>query len=129
MNSVSNWSSTNNRGRNSANRMNRGSNDRSRNCTNSLNRGSNNRCRHSADRLNRGVDSLDSVSDMISSDNRGRNSADGLDGGVDSVDSMSNGSSSNKTVSDVTSMGDHSSMSVGDHVGGDVRVGSSRGHG
>ena len=52
-----------------------------------------------------------------------------MDGNLESMDSVSYGSSSYKAVSDVTSMGDHSSMSVGDHVGGDVRGGSSRGHG
>ena len=71
-----------------------------------------------------GMNSMDSVGNRSSS-----NSANSLNRGVDSLDSMSNGSSSNNAMSDVTSMGDHSSMSVGDHVGGDVRVGSSRGHG
>merc|ERR1719369_927608 len=90
---------------------------------------------NSTESLNGGVDSLDSVSErsvdsMDSMSNRSSsNSAYSLNRGVDSLDSMSNGSSSNKAVCDVTSMGDHSSMSVGDHVGGDVRGGSSRGHG
>jgi len=79
-----------------------------------------------------GVDSMDSV-------DRGSNSVDSMDrGGVDngsgvnkrsSVDSVSNGMSSYEAMSDMASMGDHSSMSVGDHVRGDGRGGSSRGHG
>merc|ERR1719369_1604911 len=83
---------------------------------------------NSTESLNGGVDSLDSVSErsvdsMDSMSNRSSSNS------AYSLDSMSNGSSSNKAVCDVTSMGDHSSMSVGDHVGGDVRSGSSRGHG
>jgi len=73
-----------------------------------------------------GVDSVDSV-------DRGVDSVDSMNrGGVDKgsgVDSVSNGMSSYEAMSDVASMGDHSSMSVGDHVGGDGRGGSSRGHG
>merc|ERR1719369_2577975 len=82
---------------------------------------------NSTESLNGGVDSLDSVSErsvdsMDSMSNRSSsNSAYSLNRGVESLDSMSNGSSSNKAVCDVTS--------VGDHVGGDVRSGSSRGHG
>merc|ERR1712243_340145 len=68
----------------------------------------------------RGVDSVDSV-------DRGSNSVDSMNRG--GVDKVSNGMSSYEAMSDMASMGDHSSMSVGDHVRGNGRGGSSRGHG
>merc|ERR1711881_632531 len=83
---------------------------------------SNRSSRNSVESLNRGVDCMDSMSKGSPSNDRGRKSTDSLDG-------VSKRCSSNKSVCQVTSMGDHSSMSVGDHVGGDVRGGSSRGYG